>query len=387
MKQNPSIVVKNVYYMLAYAFRDLTSSHFEQVGAEDFDHIHDLFAAILARGVARQTKQGLYREYVEHTEDQATLRGKIDMPGTARLRVANRRELACEFDELSEDNLLNRILKAALVLLLRSPKVDPPRRAALKKLLPYFNGVEDVDPTAIRWSSVRFVRNNQSYRTLIGICRMVVEGMLISEGGQQRLTAFLDDQRMSRLYEKFILEYYRLHWPTLQPRASQIGWDLGEGEATMLPTMQTDVTLTGKDNVLVLDAKYYTKNTQERFDSHTVHSANLYQLFTYVKNKEAAEANRQVAGMLLYARTDALAQPDADWRIGGNRYQAQTLDLGRDFTSIAAQLDEIVMDHFGLGLPERVILTTAPPHVVSALPSLPEGYSQRRGRQVFRPLP
>lgn len=360
MKHNPSIVVKNVYYMLAYAFRDLTDSHFEQVAAEDFDHVHDLFAAILAKGVARQTKQGLYREYVERTEDATTLRGKIGMPGTARLRMANRRELSCEFDELSNNNLLNQILKATVLLLLRSPKVDPKRRAALKKLLPYSHGVEDVDPASIRWSTVRFVRNNQSYRTLVGICRLVIEGMLLTErGGEHRLATFLDDQRMSRLYEKFILEYYKLHWPALTPQASQIRWDLGEGDSfgegdtSMLPTMQTDVTLTGKDTVLVLDAKYYTKNTQERFDSHTVHSANLYQLFTYVKNKAVSEPHRDVAGMLLYARTDLLIQPDSDWLIGGNRFQAQALDLGQDFAGITTQLDGIVEDHFGLELGER----------------------------------
>ncbi|MBO4887185.1 MAG: 5-methylcytosine-specific restriction endonuclease system specificity protein McrC, partial [Firmicutes bacterium] len=44
--------------------------------------MHNLFAAILAKGISRQLKQGLYREYLNRKEDVAVVRGKIDMPGT-----------------------------------------------------------------------------------------------------------------------------------------------------------------------------------------------------------------------------------------------------------------------------------------------------------------
>ena len=35
---------------------------------------------------------------------------------------------------------------------------------------------------------------------------------------------FLDEQRMSRLYEKFILEYYRKEFPQISTSASRIPW-------------------------------------------------------------------------------------------------------------------------------------------------------------------
>ncbi|MFR4024373.1 MAG: hypothetical protein ACLTZI_16470 [[Eubacterium] siraeum] len=40
------------------------------------------------------------------------------------------------------------------------------------------------------------------------------------------------------------------------------------------------------DRVLIIDAKYYEHSMQVQFNKHTLHSANLYQIFTYVKNKE-----------------------------------------------------------------------------------------------------
>ena len=45
---------------------------------------------------------------------------------------------------------------------------------------------------------------------------------------------------------------------------------------------------------------------------HTLHSGNLYQIFTYVKNKdtEFGDEPHRVSGMLLYAATDEAIQPD-----------------------------------------------------------------------------
>ena len=88
-------------------------------------------------------------------------------------------------------------------------------------------------------------RNNQNYRMLISICQLLAEGLLLTtEQGEYRLAAFLDEQRMCRLYEKFILEYYRKD--IFQPAVRNCVPDsLGSWtmEAVpMLPVMQSDIT-------------------------------------------------------------------------------------------------------------------------------------------------
>ena len=47
---------------------------------------------------------------------------------------------------------------------------------------------------------------------------------------------------------------------------------------------------------------------------------NLYQIFTYVKNKDAefGDEPHRVSGMLLYAATDKAIQPDNSYRMSGN---------------------------------------------------------------------
>jgi 5-methylcytosine-specific restriction enzyme subunit McrC len=350
-----SIFIKNVYYMLAYAFRALKMDEYAELADEEFEHMHDLFAAILAKGIARQVKQGLYREYLNRMEDLATVRGKIELQGTMRNKIALTRRISCEFDELSENNLHNQVLKTTSLVLLKHGEVSDERRADLRKVMLYFSSVDEIEPAQIRWDAIRFQRSNISYRFPLSVCQLVLDGMLITtDVGDRKLARFIDEQRMSRLYEKFILEYYIAECDCVSASSPQIKWALDDGFGTMLPVMQSDIMLSRKNRVLIIDAKYYTHAVQQSFDVATIHSANLYQIFTYVKNKEAELAGQEhgVSGMLLYAKTDEEIQPDGVYQMSGNRISVKTLDLNREFSEIAAQLDEIANEHFAEELHE-----------------------------------
>ena len=173
MIKDKSIFIKNIYYMLSYAFTTLKQGGYEDVAAEEFENMHNLFAAILAKGISRQLKQGLYREYLNRKEDIAVVRGKINMPGTIRNQLSRKQQLTCEYDELSENNLLNQILKTTVMLLLRHARVDQEYKNDLKKEMLFFSNVDTVkQPTMIHWSSIRFHRNNASYRMLISLCQL-----------------------------------------------------------------------------------------------------------------------------------------------------------------------------------------------------------------------
>ena len=322
---------------------------YEDLAIEEFENIHNLFAAILAKGIGRQLKQGLYREYRNRKENIAVVRGKIDMPKTIQNCLARKRLLACEYDELSENNLLNQIIKTTVMILLQHGNVELKYKNDLKKEMLFFTNVDTLDPKSIRWASIRFQRNNSTYRMLVGLCQFVLDGMLLTtESGEYKLTAFLDDQRMSRLYEKFILEYYTKECPQVKATVSQIPWALDDGIGILLPVMQSDIMLTKGNEVLIIDAKYYTHTMQNQYGVYTLHSGNLYQIFTYVKNKDHSfgDTPHTVSGMLLYARTDEAIQPDNSYQMSGNKISVRTLDLNQDFAEIAAQLNAIVDEFF-----------------------------------------
>lgn len=351
MTKDKSILINNIYHMLSYAFRILNQENYKDIAVESFDEMYDLLAAILAKGIGLQLKQGLYREYMSRQEKLPGMRGKINMSGTIKNKLAHERGLTCDFDELSENNLLNRILKTTVMLLLRNGKVKVEYKDDLKKEMLFFSNVDLLDPVSIRWLSIRFQRNNQTYRMLISICQLIIEGMLLTtDAGDYRIASFVDEQRMCRLYERFLLEYYSRHYPTLTVTASQIPWSVDDGIRTMLPVMQSDIQIQKDHMVLIIDAKYYSHTTQIHYDKHTLHSNNMYQIFTYVKNCDYAFGDKEhkVAGMLLYAKTEEEIQPDNVYQMHGNQIAVRTLDLNLPFSDIAKQLDEIVESYFGL---------------------------------------
>lgn len=349
MTEDKGILIKNIYYMLTYAFQSLRQKHYEEIQGEEFDRVQDLFAEILARGIAHLLKGGLYREYVGQNEDLPVMRGKLDIPGSIRLRLAQKQQLACEYDELSENNLLNQVLKTTALLLIREKTVDAKRRKALKNALLFFENVDELDPTAIPWGSIRYQRSSREYRMLINVCYFVVKGLLqTTEKGERRMASFSDEQ-MAALYEKFILGYYRHHHPDLHPASSTVKWDLApetpEADVRFLPMMKTDITLKKGEKTLIIDAKYYARTMQTHFEKQSFHSGNLYQIFTYVKNEDQTGTGN-VSGVLLYAKTGEAIIPGSRYLIGGNWIAVRTLDLNVDFKLIEKQLDGLVREAF-----------------------------------------
>jgi len=358
MTNDKGILIKNIYYMLTYAFQSLRQSNYDSVATEDFENIHDMFAAILGKGVANQLKQGLYKEYILQSEELSVLRGKLNLQGTIKNRIQHRQKLACEYDELSENNLLNRILKTTMMILVRQKTVKPDRKVLLKKNLILFENVDMIEPDQIRWDGIRYQRNNQSYRMLMNICYLVLGSLLLStDKGETKLAVFLDERSTHSLYEKFILEYFRYHHLEYKANPDTIPWNIDDGMIDFLPSMVTDITLKSAGKVLIIDAKYYGHTMQTQYDVNSIHSGNLYQIFAYVKNLDRNQTGN-VAGMLLYAKTQEQITPNNKYSMDGNTIWVRTLDLNLPFPQIAEQLEKIAGDYFGSGKLDRTGIGT-----------------------------
>lgn len=342
-----SIVIQNVYVMLAYAFRAIKAKSISRVGRENFDNLHDLLAEILIRGMNSQIKRGLHQDYLSRTEELSTVRGRIDIAQTVNRRAHSRGRVVCNFDEYLPDTPHNQALKSAISLLIRRGNISKARQVSLRRLLPYLEDVALVPPTSVRWDELHYHRANASYRLLLGVCELIVLGLLPNEDdGDMKLESWFSDEAMSTLYERFLREYFVLHHPELSPSAPLIDWAVSDGIASglhQLPKMRTDLTLRKGANRLIIDAKYYGKSMQtNRFSAKsTVNSANLYQILTYVKNEDVKQTGN-VAGLLLYAKTDGFEQPELDVVVQGSRIGAQTLDLNKPWVEVRAELDALV---------------------------------------------
>ena len=208
----------------------------------------------------------------------------------------------------------------------------------------FFQNVQPVDVHAIRWNSLRFDRNNRNYRMLLYLCYFIIsEWVMTTESGKFKMREFSDDH-MCRLFEKFVLAYYKKHHPELKPCAAQIDWNIEIEQSTtnILPIMQTDILLTMEERTLIIDTKYYAQSMQLQYNKATIHSNNLYQIHTYVTEYDEYHKGN-VDGMLLYAKTQEEIVPDGQLkRKDGNYIYFRTLDLNTDFDAIKERLDSFV---------------------------------------------
>lgn len=339
------IPIKNVYYMLTYAFKELKRNNYEQIAGEDFKDIHNLFAEILSLGIAYLLKQGVHRQYILQEEELQTLRGKLSMQQTIRKRMTRDTRLVCEYNIFSENNIFNQILKTCVLLLLRHSDVSSERKSKLRRLMVYFDAIEEIPSSSIRWDTLRYDRNTRTYQMLHSLCFFLLQSRLLTtESGDVKMEHF-SDAHMNLLFQRFVMEYYKRKHPEYRVRAKQIKWDMCDNEsvsASMLPIMQTDITLELDGRTLIIDTKYYGQTIQENMGKISIHSPNLYQIHTYVMNEDRYHRGL-VDGMLLYARTSSDIQPDVLFKNhDGNIFMVKTLDLSQDFKAIEKQLEDIL---------------------------------------------
>lgn len=345
MTIDKGIPIKNIFHMLAYAFKELKHKHYQHVEAESFDNIHDLFAEIISLGVSLVLKQGLHREYIEQQDTISTLRGKLNIQETMKEKMKQTGKLSCNYDDFACNNIFNQILKASMMHLIRCSDVSKKRKNALRKLLLFFNEVECIDLKTVKWNSLRYDRNSRTYQMLHSICYFIVSDMLLSTESGNTKSPIFSDENMALLFQRFILEYYRQKHPEYKAKGKRVEWNLdgNEAQSILLPTMNTDVTLELSDRKLIIDAKYYSHTLQENFGKLSIHSANLYQIYAYVTNEDKKHEGN-VDGMLLYAMNEKDGTKSERIKLeAGNVIQLKTLDLSQDFSDITKQLEELVI--------------------------------------------
>lgn len=339
------VLVKNIYYLLAYAFNALDLQDFKRLGTESFKDAEDLLAEILLIGVDSQRRRGFERSYKPMQEDGWRIKGRVDLRRSIRLKACGEPNVSYRFDEYEKDTLFNRILKASLIALARDNRVTISRRKRLRGALAYLQDVGLIeDLTRIHWSKLAYHRNNRSYEFLLNVCYLILTRRLAdpSRADGTKLGAFDNEQRFSTLYEAFILNYYRRHFPQLHARGQSPIKPVSDAP-DFVPTMYTDVQLSDERKTLIIDAKCYGRILQMNFDKQVLSAENVRQIFYYACH---AGSPQSTSALLLYVGTDEDTL-DETWLDNGYRLGCKTLDLNTEFKDIAGSLDSIVYRTFG----------------------------------------
>jgi 5-methylcytosine-specific restriction enzyme subunit McrC len=337
-----NIPIRNLYYLLTYAWDALDESELIEIDALPDTHVLDLLGGVLNRGIEHLLRRGLDRGYVPRREVISGVRGKLDLSATVKVNLLRRARAVCEFDELSHDVGHNRLLRATVQRLLRAPGLDPTLCEGLAATERRLHGIGAVPLSDRAFRSVQLHSNNRFYRFLLGVCRLVHDSLLVDEAsGEVRFRDFVrDERRMRRLFEQFVRNFYGHEQSIYTVCRERIRWGDTAGAPAalrLLPVMVTDISLIAADRKIVIDAKFYRETLQRHFGKESVRSAHLYQLLAYLLNLEARGGlDARAEGILLYPTVGRGV--DLSYRMHGHIVRVCTIDLGQHWEGIRRDL-------------------------------------------------
>lgn len=333
------IPVKNIYYLLCYAWNKLAEGDFIEISAEESPNLLNLLSRVLLNGTKTLLKRGFAQQYITETEIYQGVKGKLEVGQSIRKNLFQKGLAVCEYDELSVDILTNQILKTTLQNLYKTNGLDANLRHEIKTLIWRMNEVSVIQITDSVFKQARIQRNSPFYSFLLNISELIHKNLLVNEEtGNFQFKDFLQDERqMARLFEEFIRNFYKIEIPEARVYREDLRWKMSGEKHTFLPKMQTDISIKLGDKKLIIDAKYYKETLQKYYDSEKVHSSHLYQLFAYLKNQEDIQAE----GVLIYPtvqKTLSLAYTHE-----GHTIRIETLNLNQDWQGIRTDLLEIIL--------------------------------------------
>ncbi|MGG5461185.1 5-methylcytosine-specific restriction endonuclease system specificity protein McrC [Clostridium sp. B9] len=343
------IPIKNIYYMLCYAWEMVDKSEEVSLGNEEFDNIYNLLCKMYIKELESLTKRGFNKYYLRNEEALSTLRGKINVSSSIKGQTLFSNKLICEFDEFSKDIRLNQILKTTLNLFLKAPNLDKGLREKLIKLRVYFSDINEIKLRKELFSSLRYNKHNNHYKVLINISQLLYEGLITNEeNGDFTFAGFIKENQMAKLYEKFILNFYKVHLDkkVYKVHSPKIRWKL-TGEVSdealeLLPEMRTDIVIENKveKTQLIIDAKYYEEAlVSSGWGSRKkIRTSHLYQILTYVNN---SDFDGEVKGMLLYPTVNN--DININFGINFKKIGVTTLNFTYRWEEISNSLEKIII--------------------------------------------
>ena len=340
--------------MLCYAWNIIEEINDTEFGDEKFENIYNIMAKILDYFLNKLIKRGFYKNYILIEEDLSMLKGKIDFSKSIKTNVINQKRLICQYDILSANILFNQIIKSTLNKLINYKNIDGELKNKLIILSRYFIKIKDIKINNNTFKMLKYHRNNIHYKFIINICKLVYNNLILDKNSNENSGKFYIDKNekktMHRIYEKFVLNYYKINYQNFKVEPKPIKWQIKNDNFNFIPNMKTDITIYdyNKQKCLIIDTKFYKEILIKHKDKEMIRPSHLYQIYAYMNN---IKFKGNIKGILLYAGTNEIINKDYekekfDYKIQDKYFSVKILDLSKDWENIEIQLNEIIKEFF-----------------------------------------
>ena len=328
-----TIPIRNLYYLLCYAWERFPDAHPTDVGVEASPDLPNLLARILVNDVHRLLRRGLDRGYRTFVEETRAPRGRLLLDDIVKQQTLRRGAVVCAVDELTADVTHNRIIKATCQLLTRIKGVDRGIQHELGLILQKLAVVSDMRLTGEAFKRIQLSRNTRQYRPLLRLCELAFRAQLPveNEAGSSFADILKDEILMSAVFEDFLRNFYQHNQRRYSVGREIMAWDalpLDEHSLGRMPVMETDITLRSRERTIVMDAKFYKEMLVSKGGAGKIRSGHLYQLYAYIEHAGARSPYLPCDGALIYPAVGEAIE--LRYRMRGHEILVKSVDLSCD---------------------------------------------------------
>lgn len=335
-------ILKNLIFMLSYTKKlDIKTSNEARLSTAK-----NPFIEILIREFAKSLFECLKRitpkKYIREEDNLNYLKGKIKFTENIRYNNSNQAKFYCEYDEFSENNILNQLFLFVSTCLYNISN-DSYNKKTLKFIMNYYADIKLVRFDRFKAEKIKLSRNQELFKKPFNLAKMFVEktSVDLSKNKFENITLIWD---MNKLFEEFVFEIMKKFKDELGYKlVAQKGRRLLKNDTSKKRNTFVDIMVEKGDGEelerIVLDTKY-----KEFVSSDDFSNADVFQVSTYCLLHNAYHA------ILLYPKYGTNG-PDRDFELNideeiKEKYQIdfKTINLQYDYIGKEGNLESIKED-------------------------------------------
>ena len=328
---NKENVLKNLIYMLSYTKKlDIKTSNETKLSTAK-----NPFIEILIREYAKSLFECLKRltpkKYVREEDNLNYLKGKIKFTENIRHNSSNQAKFYCEYDEFSENNILNQLFLFVSTCLYNISN-DSYNKKTLKFIINYYSDIKLVRFDRFKAEKIKLSRNQELFKKPFNLAKMFVEktSVDLSKNKFENITLIWD---MNKLFEEFVFEI-------MKKNESEFGWTftaqkgkrLLAGDDNKKRNTYVDIYAENDKDKIILDTKYKIFTGIDDFSN-----ADVFQVSTYCLLHNADKA------VLIYPRWNKEVPNVPSFKLNTDekdiKINFKTIDLC--YTNLKQHLEEI----------------------------------------------
>ena len=271
----------------------------------------DILAKVYSKKLLNELQKGLYREYVSKEEALSIIKGKILISKSIKENTINKNKMNCKYDEFTEDNLFNAILKRAINVILFSIKNDDVKKE-LNIINNLFNDVSDIYISNNIILNYKLNIMNNRFLECFTLAKLILLNSSMDKSlGKENGFSILFE--MNYLYEEYIGVLLKEVFNdtnisiNTQEKSRYLLWNTLKERNEI--ALKPDIVIY-KDNKpkVIIDTKWKRSSIDNR---ETYSQSDIYQMYAYITTYTECEEC-----ILLYPREENISH--SEWKLNQN---------------------------------------------------------------------